>query len=311
MIPFSEPNCETVLLASMMQHPEAYFQAVALGLRPEHFTIEQNRLVARAMYQLTESGQPVSFESLLKQITSSPTGEKIVAVLEDVTNPLHVPRKDVEWLVKQLQDAARRTRFVSVCERGVSAAHDKTQNTNECIETAQESLLELQGEAIAPQAGKVRDLMPQLLRDLQDRAKQKGLIGLPTGITELDEATTGIRPGELWVIGAMSGRGKTALGTQIALANTAQGNPVVFFSLEMTRNELGDRLLCNESSVSASRIRNPSFIDPDQWREIANTAGKLAEWPLFIDDSPSRSPECEAGTDSGPTNGGRAATPPF
>jgi replicative DNA helicase len=286
---FSEPNCETVLLASMMEYPEAYFQAVALSLRPEHFTVEQNRLVARAMYQLAESKQPVNFESLLKQITSSAGGEKIVAVLEDVTNPLHVPRKDVEWLVKQLQDAARRTRFVLVCERGVSAAQDKTQNTNDCIETAQECLLELQGEAIATQAAKVSDFIAQVIRDLEHRAVQEGLIGLPTGITELDQATTGIRAGELWVIGAMSGRGKTALGTQIALANAAQGNPAIFFSLEMTRNELGDRFLCNESSVSAAKIRNPSFIDGAQWREIANTAGKLAEWPLFIDDSPSLS----------------------
>ena len=189
--------------------------------------------------------------------------------------------------MKQLQDAARRTRFVSVCQRGVSAAQDKTQNTNECIETAQESLLELQGEAISTQAAKVRDFMPQVIRDLEHRAAKEGLIGLPTGIAKLDEATTGIRPGELWVIGAMSGRGKTALGTQIALANSAQGNPVVFFSLEMTRSELGDRLLCNESTISAAKIRNPSYIDPDQWRELANTAGKLAEWPLLVDDSPS------------------------
>jgi len=123
--------------------------------------------------------------------------------------------------------------------------------------------------------------------NLENRAKQEGLIGLPTGISELDQATTGVRPGELWVIGAMSGRGKTALGAQIALANGSKGNPVVFFSLEMTRDELGDRFLCNESTVSAARIRNPSFIDNDEWRELAECAGRLAEWPLFIDDSPS------------------------
>ena len=91
MIPFSEPNCETVLLASMLEYSEAYFQAIALGLRPEHFTAEQNRQVARAIYQLAESGQPVSFESLIKQITSSANGEKIIAVLEDVTTPYTYP----------------------------------------------------------------------------------------------------------------------------------------------------------------------------------------------------------------------------
>ena len=123
--------------------------------------------------------------------------------------------------------------------------------------------------------------------NLQQRASHRGLIGLPTSLKGLDDATTGIRAGELWVIGAMSGRGKTALGTQIALANVAAGNPTVFFSLEMTREELGDRLLCNESTVSASRIRNPSFITKDQWREIVACADKAIGWELFIDDSSS------------------------
>jgi replicative DNA helicase len=237
--------------------------------------------------ELAESGQPIAFESVLKQIKASPDADKLTAVLVDITNPLHMPRKNVEWHVKQLQDAARRTRFVAICELGVSLAHDTTQRTSDCIETAQESLLELQGEAVATQAAKVSDFLPEVIRNLERRAKQEGLIGLPTGISDLDQATTGIRPGELWVIGAMSGRGKTALGAQIAIANSAKGNAVAFFSLEMTREEVGDRFLCNESTVSASRIRNPSFIENDQWRELVNCAGKLAELPLFVDDSPS------------------------
>ena len=85
----------------------------------------------------------------------------------------------------------------------------------------------------------------------------------------------------------MSGRGKTALGAQMAIANVERGTPVAFFSLEMTPDELGCRFLANQSKVSASRIRNPSFITNAQWRELAECTANMAKWPLFVDGSSS------------------------
>jgi replicative DNA helicase len=284
---FSEPEAERVLLASILEYPEAYHQAAALGLRAEHFTDEAHRLVYRSLLQIAESGQPIAFESIVRQVRKMPGDEKLVAVLEDLTNPLHVPRKNIEWHVTQLLNAVQRTRFASVCELGINRANDRSETTTDCIENIQRLLLEIQADSSSAQASRINEFMPQVLQELQLRATKQGLIGLPTGIEDLDEATTGIRPGELWVIGALSGRGKTALGAQIALANAAADNAVAFFSLEMTRAELGDRFLCNESTVSASRIRNPSHISTAQWAEIANCAGKLAGWPLFVDDSTS------------------------
>lgn len=133
--------------------------------------------------------------------------------------------------------------------------------------------------------------MPKVFADLEQRSKSEGLIGLPTGIAGLDEATTGLRPRELWIAGALPGRGKTALGAQIALTNAGRGTPVAFFSLEMSREQLGERFLSNESRVSASRVRNPRYIEGPQWLSLMQCVSTLEQYPLYVDDSNSLSIE--------------------
>ena len=287
MSAFSNPLAERGLLASMIEYSEAYHQGVALGIRAEHFADEQNRLVFRAVLRVGEAGHPVTFETVLTELQKAPGIEKVSAVLEDLTNPLHMPRRDVEWHVAELQEKACRTRLVAACKRAISAAEDPGEPTSSCVEYLQESMLEIEAESISEQATHLKDFMPQVLHELEARSLEKGLIGLPTGIGELDDSTTGLRPGELWVIGAMPGHGKTALGAQIALANASAGKPVAFISLEMRKDELGCRFLSNESTVQASRIRNPAFIRKEQWVELANCGARLSQWPLYIDEAPS------------------------
>jgi len=288
--PFTDPDTERVLLASVLQYPEAYYQAMALGLRAEHFSDEANRILFRAVVSLGQVGLPIAFETVLAQILSSvPGAEKMRAALEDLAGPLYMPRKDVDWHVRKLQDMTVRSRLVLACKRAITTADEASESTNDCLENMQQALLEIQSDSTTSQVILVKELLPQVLQGLELRSAQKGLIGLPTGLSDLDDATTGVRPGELWVIGALPARGKTALGTQIALASAASKVPVALFSLEMRREELGCRFLSNESTVSASRIRKPSFIRQEQWLELAQCADHISQWPLYIDDSPTMS----------------------
>lgn len=222
-------------------------------------------------------------------LSSVPGADKMRAALEDLAGPLYMPRKNVDWHVRKLQDKTVRSRLVLACKRAIAAADEPSESTNDCLENMQQALLEIQSDSTTSQVILVKELLPQVLQGPELRSAQKGLIGLPTGLSDLDDATTGVRPGELWVIGALPARGKTALGTQIALASAASKVPVALFSLEMRREELGCRFLSNESTVSASRIRKPSFIRQEQWLELAQCADHISQWPLYIDDSPTMS----------------------
>jgi replicative DNA helicase len=284
---FSNPEAELVLLASALEHPEALHQALAAGISASDLTTESNREVWRILARLSESGQATTFESAWTEVQKLPKAEQFTAVLEEMTNPGHMPRVDVTWHVKELKGRTQRRQLVAACERASAAANDPSESTADCIGYLAESLLRLEAESHLRKANHLRDFMPQVLTELESRSKCEGLIGLPTGIAELDEATTGLRPSELWICGALPGRGKTALGAQIALANVETGTPVAFFSLEMSREQLGERFLSNESRVSASRIRNPRFIEGPQWTALVQCVGRLEQYPLYVDDSTS------------------------
>ena len=111
-------------------------------------------------------------------------------------------------------------------------------------------------------------------------------IGTPTGFTDLDNITAGLQPSSLYVLGARPSVGKTAFALGIA-SHVAihQHQPVLVFSLEMSRRELGQRLICSEARVDSKRVRNGTLTEND-WNKIAHATGAIADSPLWIDDNP-------------------------
>jgi replicative DNA helicase len=148
-----------------------------------------------------------------------------------------------------------------------------------------QTVLDVEAQAQVNHALTGRDFMPEVLRELELQAQSGGLVGLPTGLDPLDMVTGGLRKGELILIGALPGAGKTALAGQIVSANAAAGNAVGVFSLEMSRWDLGKRFLSAVTDVSASQIRHPGHIKKDEWSALATGAAEIAEWPVWFDDS--------------------------
>ncbi len=103
----------------------------------------------------------------------------------------------------------------------------------------------------------------------------------------LDTATGGIRLGEEWTLGALPGRGKTAFGVQVALANACAGTPVAAFSLEMQDTEISKRFLCATSSFAAMQVRNSQTIRGDRWPELMESVASLSQLPIYVDSRPS------------------------
>jgi replicative DNA helicase len=133
----------------------------------------------------------------------------------------------------------------------------------------------------------VKELMPEVLRELETQAANQGLVGMTTGLQPLDFVTGGIRRGELWTIGALPGRGKTAWGVQVMLANGTAGIPTLAFSPEMQDLEIGKRFLAARSSVPAMQIRDPRKISQERWRGLAEAAAEIAAYLIYVDSRPS------------------------
>ena len=105
---FGNAQAELGLLASALEYPEVAHQAMALGIRADDFSEERSRVLWRLISKLGESGQPTTFEAILTEAQKGSDADRLTAVLEDLTNPLYVPRKDVNWHVQELKDKSRR-----------------------------------------------------------------------------------------------------------------------------------------------------------------------------------------------------------
>jgi len=195
----------------------------------------------------------------------------------------------VERAAREIVDKAARRYGRNVAVAYISQLEDPTISTEAFLDAMQQSILTVQaGIAGRTSAKHVKDVLKNTLYELEAQAKNQGLIGRPTGLQRLDKATGGIRDCELFSIAARSGRGKTALGVQILLANGRAGIPACAFSIEMQETEIGKRILAARSGkVPAIQLRNPQSIANDGWRDLAQTSGEVSEWPIWIDDSAS------------------------
>jgi len=138
--------------------------------------------------------------------------------------------------------------------------------------------------------GKTLELGEVVLESLNElhaiRKSQGECVGLTTGMQELDELTTGFRDSEFYVIGARPGMGKTAFACQAIRANCKEGRKCAFFSVEVKRTQIINRLIAMESKLSVFELRDPRWLTDDQMNRINIAAGEIATWPLMIEDSP-------------------------
>jgi len=155
------------------------------------------------------------------------------------------------------------------------------------IDRAETLVFEIAQHRQTDSMSRLHDLLDQTLDSLEALYERGDAItGTPTGFTDFDELTAGLQPNALIVVGARPGMGKTSFAMGMAgHAALEAAKPVLFFSLEMSRVELSQRLLCSEARVDSTKVRNGRLSD-DDWRRISHAIGRLSDAPLWIDDNP-------------------------
>jgi replicative DNA helicase len=164
--------------------------------------------------------------------------------------------------------------------------YETEQDAEELIDYAEKTIFDLSERRISPSFSILKDVIKdsfQMIEQLYD--KKEAVTGVPSGFKELDELTTGLQKSDLIIIGGRPSMGKTAFSLNIAQhVGVNLKEPVAVFSLEMSKEQLAFRMLCSEAMVDSNNIRK-GFIRKDDWHKLTSAAGKLAESPIFIDDS--------------------------
>lgn len=284
--PYSE-DAEQAVLSAMLMDPDAVLRAGEY-VDDTMFYREGNRRIFRAMLSLNERGDVIDPLTLTEELSRnndlvSSGGREYIAALIDA-----VPTSaNIEYHAKIVREKALRRRLIEVSTAIVSEAFESAAPAEELLDAAEHKIFEVNQARGTEGFTRIKELLwPTMERiELLQRGGES-ITGVGSGFKDLDELTAGFQPSDLIIIAARPSMGKTAFVLNIAQNAALDSNvPVAFFSLEMSKESLVQRLLTSEGRVDAQRLRKGRLHD-DEFVRLGRAAGILSHAPIWIDDSP-------------------------
>jgi replicative DNA helicase len=276
-------EAERSVLGGILLEGRAYDEAAALSLTSADFALDSHRRIYSRMVELAESSRPIDTITLVEELERHKELEAIggVAYVSSVMDG--VPdRPSIKHYVKIVREKAAQRKVIQACTASIGAISDGS-SSQESIGELSERLLQIQTGSDDAPAERVLKFSDAVFADWERLADgSDDAIGLTTGIGVVDLATTGIRPGETWAIGGRTGDGKTSLALQIAAANCRRGVAVGYFSIEMSKDELLQRLWSHEENIPFGYIRNPRCASSDVRSQVRRAMTAVGMWPLFV-----------------------------
>lgn len=276
-------DAEKTVLGAVLLNNATFYQAAAL--LPQMFSLQAHQAIFVAMADLHAGGQPIDVLTLSEELGKKSSLDE-VGGMEYLSSLIDgVPeRPSIETYVKLVRDKAHRRWLIERCHFAISKLFDASCETPECMAVMEEAALRVRADAGLKTSHPSWEIVPEVIKELETIRDMRGLIGFSTGVARVDEATTGIRRDEYWVVGARPSRGKTVLGVQIAATNAKRNIPVLVFSFEMTRRQVVRRMIPNQSGIPAFKIRDSRLMSEEEMELARQTGYHIAKWPFWVVD---------------------------
>jgi len=286
-VPPHSEEAEACVLGAILIDKDAIV-AVAEFLRPEHFYEESNGLIYQALLDLYEQRRPIDIVTLKDELKKRKILSKIggSSYLANLVN--RVPTAaHVEEYGRIVRDNYSKRELISAAARITEAAFDEGQEATSVLDKAEQAIFSLSQRHLKQVFMPVKEVLAESFDRLDELHKSAGgLRGVPTGLKDLDDTLAGMQNSNLLILAARPGLGKTAFALGIAQYVAVEEKlPVGFFSLEMSKEELVDRLLISQADIDAWRLKT-GRLEEEDFSRLSEAMGRLAEAPLFIDDTP-------------------------
>lgn len=279
-------EAEKSVLAACMLNPDAVDE-IATKLVPENFFRPAHQLIYAGILELNTRHIPIDQISLADRLAAEGQLEAVGGrpyLVELANNTLALTNwKNHTEIVKRnsvLRDLVYASTNIN------ALAYDAPDDTNEVIEDAEKMLFEVTQKRVSSSFQNITDLLTQAFDEIDELVNNKSqMAGTPTGFTDVDKLFWGLRGGDLLILAARPGVGKTSFALNLATNAAKAGTAVALFSLEMGANQLVQRILCAEARVNLGQLRAGNLQEGD-WNAIMNAAATLSGLELYIDDTP-------------------------
>jgi replicative DNA helicase len=286
-VPPQDIEAEQAVLAGILINNEAMNQVLEI-LSPGDFYREAHSHIFDAMMDLYNGNEPVDIITLshgLKQKgrLDSVGGTVYLASLMDAVST----SAGILYHSEIIRDLSVRRRLILQCAAISESCFQNWRQTDEILDLAEQSIFEIAEAKVKEELVGLDSIVKDTFKKLESMSEKEGFItGVPTGFKDFDRYTAGLQPSDLVIIAGRPGTGKTAFALNIVYNAASESKTrAAVFSLEMSKMQLGMRMLGFASSVDIKKVRTGSFIDGHEWDRITNAASQLSELPIYVEDS--------------------------
>lgn len=285
-VPPQNLEAEISVLGAVLQDNAALLKAMEI-LRPADFYKEAHRKIFSACLDLFERSEPVDLVTIANELMRQKRFEEVggAAYLASLVDAVPTAA-NVGYHARIVKDKALLYALIQKATGVVGRAYADTDEVDDLLDWAEQQIFEISQDKVSRSFVPVKGILKgtfQLIEKLYDRKSH--VTGVPTGFAKFDEMTAGLQAAELVVVAGRPSMGKTSFCLNIAEHAAMQEQiPVAIFSLEMSKEQLVQRMLCSVAKVDSHKLRTGYLSDAD-WPRLTTGAGRLSEAPIFIDDT--------------------------
>lgn len=287
VLPFSA-EAEQSVLGAIIIDPQSFILVEGL-LKPEYFYLNEHKRIYETLHLMFEQSNTIDLVTLLEKLKDN-------GIYDDAGGKEYITRlvqtvpsaANIVTYANIIKDRYYKRTLIKVAQGIIKDANENVVDTNGLLSAAEQRIYEIrQGKEIAG-LEHIRNVITyetcDRLAKITDPETRDDYIGIPTGIGDLDKTITGLNKSDLIILGARPGMGKTAFALNIARNVAMKKKTVCFFSLEMSRDQLAQRLLSSEAGIASTKMRTGE-LSPDEWTRLGTAGSELSKLEMYLDET--------------------------
>lgn len=286
-VPPHDVEAEQAVLGSMLTDKDAVISAIEI-LKVDDFYRTDNKSIYEAIMNLYNRAEPIDIITVKAELESLGKFEQVGGLEYLASLPDKVPTTaNAIKYIKIVEEKSTLRNLIKTANEIIELGYDPTEDVSDIMEGAEKKIFNIMQDKDKKSYSPIKDVLVDSFTQLEELYNRKQHItGVPSGFVELDYKTAGFHGSDLVLIAARPAMGKTAFALNIATNAAVRANvPVAIFSLEMSKEQLVNRILCSEAMVDSNKVRTGK-LEEDDWTKLAGSIGPLSEAEIYIDDTP-------------------------
>ena len=286
-VPPHDLEAEQAILGSMLTDKDAVISAIEV-LKEDDFYREDNKLIYSAILNLYNRAEPIDIITVKAELEAMGKFEQVGGLEYLAELPEKVPTTaNSSKYIKIVEEKSTLRNLIKTANEIIELGYDPTEDVEDIMEGAEKKIFNIMQNKNQKGYSAMKDILVDSFTQLEELYNRKQHItGVPTGFADLDYKTAGFHSSDLILIAARPAMGKSAFALNIATNAAVRAKvPVAIFSLEMSKEQMVNRILCSEAMVDSNKVRTGK-LEEDDWTKLAEAIGPLSEAEIYIDDTP-------------------------